>query len=93
MTFKKKKSAKRGGNTSTPEVEVLNISTRGFWLLAKAHEYFLPFDRFPWFKNAKVSDICAVKLLHGYHLYWPKLYVDLKLMSLGKEENYPLIYH
>jgi hypothetical protein len=88
----KKKSAKRGENTSAPEVEILNVSGKGLWLLARGREYFLPTERFPWFENATVADICRVKLLHGYHLYWPALDVDLELSSLGNLENYPLIY-
>jgi hypothetical protein len=88
----KKKSAKHGGNTSMPEIEVLNVSDKGLWLLAKGREYYLPSERFPWFKNATVSDVCRVKLLHGFHLHWPALDVDLELSSLKNLENYPLVY-
>lgn len=77
---------------NVPMVEILNVSSHGLWLLAKGCEYFLPSERFPWFKNAKVADICRVKLLHGYHLHWPALDVDLELDSLENVESYPLVY-
>lgn len=92
LKIMKKKSARHGGNTSMPKAEVLNVSDKGLWLLAKGREYYLPSERFPWFKNATVADVCRVKLLHGYHLHWPALDVDLDLSSLDNLENYPLVY-
>ncbi len=76
----------------TSIVEVTNISKHGFWLYINDKEYFLSFDDFPWFKNATVSDILNVQLLHGYHLYWPDLDIDLELDSIKFPEKYPLIY-
>lgn len=54
-----------GKNAS--EVEVSHINLHGLWLCIKDKEYFLPYDDFPWFKEAKVKDILDVKLLHGHH--------------------------
>ena len=79
-----------GKNTSI--VEVMQISPHGFWLLVAGLEYFLPFDAFPWFKEATVAQLHDVRLLHGFHLYWPALDVDLELQSLMDLEKYPLIY-
>jgi len=73
-------------------VENSNISTHGFWLFADGKEYFLSFADFPWFKDAKVSDIFDVKLLHKKHLHWEKLDVDLDLKSIENPDLYPLIY-
>ena len=84
------KSEKLGINTS--RVEILNISKDGIWLFASPKEYFLSYEDFPWFKNAAVSEIYNVKLLHGHHLRWEKLDVDLELESLDKLSQYPLIY-
>ena len=78
--------------TSTSKVEVVHISSHGFWLYLQDHEYFLPFDEFPWFKDAKIKEIQNVKLLHSHHLFWPELDVDLELESLSQLEQYPLIY-
>lgn len=52
------------------EVEVTNISAHGFWLLIGEKEFFLPFDEFPWFKNARISEISDVAVLNDQHLYW-----------------------
>lgn len=57
----------------------------------QGQEHFLPFADYPWFKNACVGDILAVKLLHGRHLFWPKLDVDLELESLKNPDRWPLI--
>ncbi len=38
-------------------VEVTNISAHGLWLLIGNEELFLPFDEFPWFRDAPVSAI------------------------------------
>ncbi len=82
------KSKKLGKSTS--RVEVSHISPHGLWLLIKAKEYFLPFSEFPWFRKARVEDIHRVTLLHGHHLYWPSLDIDLDLKSLENLESYPL---
>jgi len=84
------KSSKLGDNTSA--VEVTNISRHGFWLLVAEKEYFLPFEKFPWFKDCRISEILEVQLLHGFHLYWPKLDVDLELQSLQDFDRFPLVY-
>ena len=79
-----------GKNTLRAEVE--NISRQGIWLLVKGREYFLPYGDYPWFEDAKLSEIHNVKLLHGTHLHWPDLDVDLELGSLNNREQYPLLY-
>ena len=84
------KSNVRGKNTS--QVEVSNIDVHGFWLYAEDKEYFLPFEEYPWFKNAKVKEILNVQLLHGCHFYWPNLDIDLELDCLASPDKYPLKY-
>jgi hypothetical protein len=32
--------------------------------------------------EAKKKEVLNVQLLHGYHLYWPELDVDLEIDSL-----------
>ena len=76
---------------NTLEVEVTNISSHGFWLFIGENEYFLPFKSFPWFKDARISEISNVKLLNGKHLYWEKLDVDLTIYMIQNPEKYPLI--
>lgn len=79
-----------GKNSSS--AEVTQISTHGMWLLVKGIEYFLPFEDFPWFEDATVAQIHQVELLHGFHLRWPDIDVDLELESLNHLERYPLTY-
>ncbi len=76
---------------STSAVEVTNITKHGVWLLAGDREMFMPYEDFPWFKKAKVEDILNVELLHGVHLHWPALDVDLALDSLENPGKYPLV--
>ncbi len=77
---------------STSEVEIFNIDAHGFWLFANGKEYFLPYEEFPWFKEARVADILNVQLLHEFHLRWPSLDIDLDLNSLEATAETPLIY-
>ena len=78
---------------STFHVEVQDISKHGIWLYVKEREYFLPYSEYTWFKDAKVSEVYNVELLHDTHLYWPDLDVDLELEALQHPEKYPLKYH
>lgn len=82
------KSSVVGKNTS--KAEVTNISSHGIWLLANQHEYFLPYETFPWFKEAKLSDILNVKIEQDEYLFWPSIGVDLELDSIENPEKYPL---
>ena len=77
---------------STSKVEVQNISRFGIWLFVNDKEYFLSFELFPWFKNAKISDVHNVKLNNGNHLNWTSLDIDLELESLENPGRYPMIY-
>ena len=84
------KSPKLG--TRTSDVEVTNIDSHGFWLFIKGKEYFLPYEEYPWFKDARIRHILNVELLHENHLHWPDLDVDLSLDTLEAPHKYPLIY-
>jgi len=78
-----------GENTS--QVEVTNISRHGLWLLIDDEELFLPFDEFPWFKDASVQAVLNVQRQGPEHLHWPALDVDLTLDSIRHPEKYPLV--
>jgi hypothetical protein len=71
----------------------LHTSRFGIWLLVYNIEYFLNYTDYPWFQNAKLSDVYEVELLHETHLHWPTLDVDLEIESLENLEQYPLVYH
>lgn len=81
------KSAKHGINISA---SVENITPFGIWLFVREKEYFLSYTTFPYFKDQTVRSIQNVQLLHGYHLYWPELDVDLEIDNLESPEKYPL---
>ena len=78
---------------SISRVEVLNVSEHGFWIYVSGTEYFLPYTKFPWFRNATIDQIRDVQLVHAHHLRWPDLDVDLELESLSHTEKYSLLYH
>ena len=69
------KSQKRGKNISDAEIQ--NVSEFGIWMLVKGQEYFLSYKEFPWFEKASVQDIYNFQFLHGQHLHWPVLDIDL----------------
>lgn len=79
----------RGAGTSA--VEVTNVSVHGLWLLINQQEIFLPFDTFPWFREAPIGQVLHVELPSEQHLYWPELDVDLEVDSILHPERYPLV--
>ncbi len=81
-------SSARGKNTS--QIEVTHISSHGIWLLAGDRELFMPYDEFPWFKDAPVAKILNVQLPAPGHFYWPDLDVDLGIESIEHPDKFPL---
>jgi hypothetical protein len=81
------KSPRRGKAIS---VSVENITPFGIWLFVQGREYFLGYEDYPYFKDQVLSSIQNVQLLHGCHLYWPELDVDLEIDNLEHPEKYPL---
>lgn len=75
---------------ATSEAGVTNISQHGFWLLLEGRELFLPFDEFPWFREATVDAIVRLERPAPGHLYWPALDIDLSVSSIEHPERYPL---
>jgi Protein of unknown function (DUF2442) len=71
-------------------VEITNISSHGLWLLTNENEYFLAYDHFPWFKNARVDEVLNVKEIKPGHFHWPDLEVDLSVEIIEHPEKYPL---
>jgi hypothetical protein len=82
------RSSKHGGNII---VSVENITSTGIWLFVNEKEYFLNYDIFPYFKERTIGEIQNVQLLHGFHLYWPDLDIDLEIDNLDNPEKYPLV--
>jgi hypothetical protein len=81
-------SSTRGIPTSA--VEVTHISSHGIWLLAGEREHFLPYEDFPWFKDASVKQILNVEQPSIGHFCWPDLDIDLSENSIEHPEKFPL---
>jgi hypothetical protein len=75
---------------ATSKAEIQNISKLGLWLFAAGKEFYLPYEKHPWFKDATVGEIMNVQFHFGHHLHWPDLDVDLDLDSLEHPERCPL---
>jgi hypothetical protein len=76
---------------TTLAAEVTNVSKHGFWLLLGDEELLLPFDQFPWFKQATVEQLTTVEWPTPDHLYWPQLDVDLSVSSIRRPQDFPLV--
>ena len=78
-----------GPNTSG--VSLSNVSEHGLWLLIDDQEHYLPFDHFPWFREATIAQVSAIERPAPEHLRWPELDVDLTVDSIRRPEAYPLV--
>lgn len=83
------RSAKLGESTSA--VELANVSVHGMWILLEDRELYLPFEQFPWFRNASIRQLANIERSQPNHLYWPDLDVDLTVESIEHPEKYPLV--
>ena len=83
------KSAQPGASTSG--VELANVSQHGLWLFIDGREHFLPFDSFPWFRDATIAELGRIERLGPDHLHWPDLDVDLTVDSIEHPERFPLV--
>ncbi|MGL5297765.1 MAG: DUF2442 domain-containing protein [Plesiomonas sp.] len=81
------KSELLGTNTSA---EVMGLTVNGLWLFAQGEEHFLPFEQYPWFRNAPVTAVFNVECEGPDGLHWPELDVDLSVDSIRHPEKYPL---
>jgi hypothetical protein len=77
--------------TDTFPVEVTNVSQHGLWLMVGDEELFLPFEHFPWFRDASIAKISVVERQTADHLYWPLLDIDLSVESIRTPGDFPLV--
>ena len=75
--------------TSAPEVT--HVSKHGLWLLLGDEELHLPYEHFPWFKQATIEQVMTVERPTEDHLYWPMLDIDLSVQSIRDPEAFPLL--
>ena len=67
------------------------MSEHGLWVFVDGRESFMPFTKFPWFREASVAAVLNVELAGSGHLYWPDLDVDLAVESIDHPERFPLV--
>ncbi len=60
-------------------------------MLAREKELFLPYEQFPWFKNAPVAAILRVEEPRRGHFFWTDLDVDLTEEIIEHPERFPLM--
>ena len=73
------------------QVEVTRVSRNGFWVSLRNEEMFLPFEHFPWFRDAPLRKLVNVQRLSNHSLYWPDLDIDLELESISYPEPVSLV--
>lgn len=78
-------------NTENTYVKVQSINNDGIFIDAFGKDYFISFNRLPWFRDAKVSDIMNVRNIGTMGIRWDAIDIDLELDSLIHPEKYPLI--
>ena len=72
-------------------VKVRSIMPDGIFLSVYENDYYLSYNRLPWFRNAKLSDIFNVSMMGDDAIRWEALDVDLEIESLIHPEKYPLV--
>jgi hypothetical protein len=80
---------KHGKDISTND-RVTNITRVGFWILIDQIEYFIPFNKYPVFRQATIEQINNIALLTPDQVYWKSLDCDIELKALQEPLNYPL---
>ncbi|MDR1883825.1 MAG: DUF2442 domain-containing protein [Prevotella sp.] len=78
-------------NTERTSVSVRSILPDGIFISVYGKDYYLSFERLPWFKHAKVSEIINVSMMGKNAIRWEDLDVDLEIESLMYPERYPLV--
>ena len=72
-------------------VEVSVISRNGIVMTINGNEYYLSYDKFPWFKHAAVDDVFNVRMTGRSRIRWDALDVDLSMSIISNPDKYPLV--
>lgn len=67
------------------------INAQGIMLSVQGNDYFISYNRMPWLKDTRISDVLNVKMSGRSAIEWTALDVDLEIESLKHPERYPLI--
>ena len=78
-------------NSHNTLASVLMINSQGIMISVLGHDYFLSYNRVPWLKDARISDVLNIEVSGRSAIAWPALDVDLEIESLKHPERYPLL--
>lgn len=78
-------------NLQNTSVSVLMINAQGIMLSVQGNDYFISYNRMPWLKDARISDVLNVRMSGRSAIEWTSLDIDLEIESLKHSERYPLI--
>lgn len=78
-------------STRATSVSVLMINDKGLMLSVLGNDYFVSYNRLPWMRNARISEVLNVQLSGKSAIEWPELDIDLEIESLQHPERFPLI--
>ena len=78
-------------NKTDAKSQITSIENDGFWLLTSDGEFFVSFERYPAFAEARVNQIFNFRESFG-DFHWDELDIDIELDALKHPENYPLVY-
>ena len=70
---------------------VLMINAQGILISVEGQDYFLSYNRVPWMKDARISDVLNVRMSGRSAIEWESLDVGLEIESLKHPERYPLV--
>ena len=76
---------------SRTSVSVLMINDKGLMLSVLGNDYFVSYNRLPWMREARISDVLNVQMSGRSAIEWPALDVDLEIESLKHPERFPLV--
>lgn len=85
-------SSARRGKAFTGTVEISGVTAEGIRICIDGRERFMPFERFPWFKDATIAQILNVEHEFEDDLRWPDLDIDLHVESIDHPERFPLVW-
>ncbi|MEI6751620.1 MAG: DUF2442 domain-containing protein [Paludibacter sp.] len=78
-------------NIENISAKILSINSDGIYLSVGGKDYFISYNRVPWFQNAKVCEVMNVSMMGRMGIRWEDLDVDLEIDSLTNPEKYPLV--
>ena len=78
-------------NSQNTLASVLMINSQGIMISVLGHDYLLSYNRVPWLKDARISDVLNIEVSGRSAIAWPALDVDLEIESLKHPERYPLL--